>query len=61
MTNVTNIQDVQKAGLQKKEFVLSLKTTHNGDYCLLFNLNLMVVRVVQTHRFQSLRVSVPCH
>lgn len=43
-----NIHDVQKAVLEKKEFTLSSKTTHNDDYCLLFNLNLMVVRVAQT-------------
>lgn len=41
--NVTNIQDVQKAGLQKKKFLMSSKTrkTVSDDYYFLFNLYLM--------------------
>lgn len=40
---MTNIQDVQKAGLQKKKFLMSSKTrkTVSDDYYFLFNLNLM--------------------
>lgn len=59
--NPINVMSIQKVGLPKKQFALFSNATHNDDYCSLFNLNLMVVGVVQTHSLQSLRVNAPCH
>lgn len=52
-----NIQDVQKAGLEKKKFPMSSKIMHSDDYCFLFNADLMGAGVVTTRCFQSLNVT----
>lgn len=55
---MTNIQGVQKSGLEEKKFPMSSKTMLNEDYSFLSNLNLMGAGVVKAYYFQSLRVDV---